>query len=161
MRAAVVLATLALLASSSLADVDDAAAPSPARAPNPGEDPASTSGPGGFPTKTDVSLMRWISAKGGAFVGVGVYSFVAPGDADDSGLTDARYGSRAMYAKDADVTNGAEVFRIPTDAVMTAPSEAAARGQRGRVEVTGARAGDGRQHTTMAIPSSSSANMMN
>jgi len=69
MRAAVVLATLALLASSSLADVDDAAAPSPARAPNPGEDPASTSGPGGFPTKTDVSLMRWISAKGGAFVG--------------------------------------------------------------------------------------------
>ena len=125
MRAAVVLATLALLASSSLAVVDDAAAPSPARAPNPGEDPASTSGPGGFPTKTDVSLMRWISAKGGAFVGVGVYSFVAPGDADDSELTDARYGSRAMYAKDADVTNGAEVFRIPTDAVMTAPSEAA------------------------------------
>ena len=125
MTAAVVLATLALLASSSLADVDDAAAPSPARAPNPGEDPASTSGPGGFPTKTDVSLMRWISAKGGAFVGVGVYSFVAPGDADDSGLTDARYGSRAMYAKDADVTNGAEVFRIPADAVMTAPSEAA------------------------------------
>ena len=125
MRAAVVLATLALLAFSSLADVDDAAAPSPARAPNPGEDPASTSGPGGFPTKTDVSLMRWISAKGGAFVGVGVYSFVAPGDADDSELTDARYGSRAMYAKDADVTNGAEVFRIPTDAVMTAPSEAA------------------------------------
>ena len=75
--ACVVLATLALLASSSFAldDAADAAAPSPAG--NPG---ASADAAGGFPTTTDVNLMRWISEKGGAFAGVGVYSFVASSD---------------------------------------------------------------------------------
>ena len=56
--ACVVLATLALLASSSFAldDAADAAAPSPAG--NPG---ASADAAGGFPTTNDVNLMRWIS----------------------------------------------------------------------------------------------------
>ena len=118
--ACVVLATLALLASSSFAldDAADAAAPSPAG--NPG---ASADAAGGFPTTTDVNLMRWISEKGGAFAGVGVYSFVA--SSDDSDVADARYGSRAMYAKEAEVPNGAEVFRLPSSAVIIAHSEAA------------------------------------
>ena len=118
--ARVVLATLALIASASVAldDAGDAAAPSPAV--NPG---ASAEAAGGFPTTTDVNLMRWISEKGGAFAGVGVYSFVA--SSDDSDVADARYGSRAMYAKEAEVPNGAEVFRLPSSAVIIAPSEAA------------------------------------
>ena len=118
--ARVVLATLALIASSSVAldDAGDAAAPSPAV--NPG---ASAEAAGGFPTTTDVNLMRWISEKGGAFAGVGVYSFVA--SSEDSDVADSRYGSRAMYAKEAEVPNGAEVFRLPSSAVMIAPSEAA------------------------------------
>jgi len=118
--ASVVLATLALLASSSVAldDAADAAAPSPAVNPGPSADAA-----GGFPTTTDVNLMRWISEKGGAFAGVGVYSFVA--SSDDSDVADARFGSRAMYAKEVEVPNGAEVFRLPSSAVMIAPSEAA------------------------------------
>lgn len=118
--ASVVLATLALLASSSVAldDAADAAAPSPAV--NPG---ASADAAGGFPTTTDVNLMRWISEKGGAFAGVGVYSFVA--SSDNSDVADARFGSRAMYAKEVEVPNGAEVFRLPSSAVMIAPSEAA------------------------------------
>ena len=118
--ARVVLATLALIASSSVAldDAGDAAAPSPAV--NPG---ASAEAAGGFPTTTDVNLMRWISEKGGAFAGVGVYSFVA--SSEDSDVADSRYGSRAMYAKEAEVLNGAEVFRLPSSAVMIAPSEAA------------------------------------
>ena len=117
--ACVVLATLALLASSSVAldDAADAAAPSPAVNPGPSADAA-----GGVPT-TDVNLMRWISEKGGAFAGVGVYSFVA--SSDDSDVADARFGSRAMYAKEVEVPNGAEVFRLPSSAVMIAPSEAA------------------------------------
>ena len=118
--ARVVLATLALIASASVAldDAGDAAAPSPAV--NPG---ASAEAAGGFPTTTDVNLMRWISEKGGAFAGVGVYSFVA--SSEDSDVADSRYGSRAMYAKEAEVPNGAEVFRLPSSAVMIAPSEAA------------------------------------
>ncbi len=118
--ACVVLATLALLASSSFAldDTADAASPSPAG--NPG---ASADAAGGFPTTTDVNLMRWISERGGAFAGVGVYSFVA--SSDDSDVADERYGSRAMYAKEAEVPNGAEVFRLPSSAVIIAPSEAA------------------------------------
>ena len=118
--ACVVLATLALLASSSFAldDAADAAAPSPAG--NPG---ASADAAGGFPTTTDVNLMRWISEKGGAFAGVGVYSFIA--SSDDSDVADARYGSRAMYAKEAEVPDGAEVFRLPSSAVIIAHSEAA------------------------------------
>ena len=118
--ARVVLATLALIASSSVAldDAGDAAAPSPAV--NPG---ASAEAAGGFPTTTDVNLMRWISEKGGAFAGVGVYSFVA--SSEDSDVADSRYGSRAMYAKEVEVPNGAEVFRLPSSAVMIAPSEAA------------------------------------
>ena len=119
--ACVVLATLALLASSSVAldDAADAAAPSPAVNPGPSADAA-----GGFPTTTDVNLMRWISEKGGAFAGVGVYSFVASSD-DSDVADDARFGSRAMYAKEVEVPNGAEVFRLPSSAVMIAPSEAA------------------------------------
>ena len=118
--ARVVLATLALIASSSVAldDAGDAAAPSPAV--NPG---ASAEAAGGFPTTTDVNLMRWISEKGGAFAGVGVYSFVA--SSEDSDVAGSRYGRRAMYAKEAEVLNGAEVFRLPSSAVMIAPSEAA------------------------------------